>query len=227
MLRAIRFAAAPLAGIGVAIATTSRDAPKATTPLPPVLRKSFAPPEDGFFVAGTLTVTHHLPPINFLQQHVLGIVPPAGQQRTVVRHTVDGQSGTVLWLRLFGDAQSTFSTLWTMDGPAEPASERFAGVVDIAQRLECSTAPGGGLRATLRHESTSLLGVVPLPRMLLVTNCVMDVCDDGTGYDLCVEVTLAGLPMVTYSGRLRECTGRPSEFLSAREAAAMRAVNKG
>ena len=49
----------------------------------------------------------------------------------------------------------------------------------------------------------------------------MDVCDDGKGYDLCVKVTLAGLPMVTYSGRLRECVGHPSEFLSKREAEAM------
>lgn len=219
MLRSLRLAAAPtLAGIGAFVATRE-DASKEKSPLPHVLRQSFAPPKDGYFVAGTLKVEHHLPPINFFQQHLLGIIPPAGEHRTVVRHSVD-DSGKVLWLRVFGDGQSTFSTLWTMDG-TEPASERFAGVVDIAQTLERSTAPGGGVRATLRHVSTSLLGAMPLPLPLLVTNCVMDADGDGRSYDLSVHVTLVGLPMVTYEGRLRECVGRPSEFLSEGEAKAM------
>ena len=60
-------------------------------------------------------------------------------------------------------------------------------------------------------------GVVPLPVMLMETRCVMsNFASDG--YDLSVEVTLLGYPMVRYAGRLRECT---SEFLSAREAKAM------
>ena len=227
--RALRLAAAPtIAGVSVLVAT--QDAPKEkSAPIPHILQQSFAPPKDAYFVAGTLLVEHHMPPINLVQQHLLGIVPPAGEQRTIVRHSVDTGSGKVTWFRVFGDGQSTFSTVWTMDGPAAPASERFAGAVDIAQRLECSTAaPGGGLRATLRHVSTSLLGIFPVPVMLLTTHCVMDVQEDGKGYDLSVNVTMAGWPMVSYTGQLRECEGTPSEFLSMREAKVMGlALGKG
>ena len=40
-------------------------------------------------------------------------------------------------------------------------------------------------------------------------------------YHLRVHVTLAGMPMVSYSGRLRECEGPPSGFLTKREAEAL------
>ena len=190
--------------------------------LPRILQRSFAPPRDGYFVAGMLKVEHQMPPINFLQQRVLGIIPPSGTLRTVVRFTKDEEKGTVQWLRLFDDGKSTFSTDWTMDGPSEPTSERFAGVIDIAQRLECTVADDGGVRATLRHVSTSVRGLVPVPVWLMETCCVMDsFADDGGSYDLSVTVTLCGRPMVCYTGRLRECEGRPSEFLSTREAKGM------
>jgi hypothetical protein len=56
--------------------------------LAPVLRDSFAPPagDVGSFVVGALKVEHHLPPLNWIQQHILGMIPPPGDAvPTVVR----------------------------------------------------------------------------------------------------------------------------------------------
>lgn len=164
-------------------------------------------------------------PINLLQERILGIIPPAGTLRTVVRHSKTAHN-KVTWLRLFDDARSTFSTTWTVDADRAPLSERFAGVIDIAQRLERSSASDGrdgrDVRAALAHVSTSVRGVVPLPVALMETRCEMDgFTEDGTSYELRVHVTLCGQPMVSYTGRLRECEGPPSDFLSAREAQAM------
>jgi hypothetical protein len=186
-------------------------APTAPAKLPRILEKSFAPPKEGLLVEGTLTIEHQMRPINLIQQYLLGIVPPAGQLRTIVQHSKDEATGKVTWLRLFDGGKSTFATVWSLD--SEPWDERFAGMVDIAQRLELD-----GSSWTLRHVSTSLRGVVPLPVSMMETRCVMsDFKDDG--YVLDVKVTLLGLPMVRYSGRLKECS---SDFLVEGEVWAMR-----
>ena len=217
LARAARLAAAPT----VVLAARKKDA-SAPPPQPRVLQLSFAPPKDAYFVAGTLSVEHHMKPINMVQQHILGIVPPAGELRTVVRHSKDASTGKVSWLRLFCGGESTFETIWTLDGDGAPASERFAGVVDIDQRLDVSSPDGRGVHATLRHVATSVRGLAPLPVSLMETRCDMsDFSADGKGYHLRVHVTLASMPMVSYSGRLRECEGPPSGFLTKREAEAL------
>lgn len=173
--------------------------------LPPVVRKSFDPPADGFFLAGDLKVEHQLPPINFLQQRVLGIIPPPGEQvRTVVRHSKT-PSGQVEWLRAFDHGKSFFSSTWTMADITTPVSEAIGGI-HFAQHLELTQSESGDGRVTVtaHHHKSALLGALPMPTKLMQPHCVMDCHADGKGYDLTVTVSLVGLPMVKYTGGLRE-----------------------
>jgi hypothetical protein len=172
---------------------------------PPVLQKSFSPPTDGYFLAGSLKVEHHLPPINFLQQRVLGIIPPPGKAvRTVVRHTRDGGGGALTWRRAFDRGAVFFTSVWAMSAEApDRGSEAIAGI-HFVQRLALSrvsdgsvgadgAATAGRVRLTLMHESSTLFGLVPLPSFVMRPHCVMNCHADGKGYDLTVEVWLHGL----------------------------------
>eukprot|EP01051_Picozoa_sp_SAG22_P018875 SAG22_NODE_3311_length_1787_cov_1.626777_2_plen_276_part_00 len=193
--------------------------------------RMFSPvdPKLGHFLAGNLKVEHHLPPINFVQQRVLGIIPPAGEAvRTVVRHTADeeesesdaGKLPKLTWLRVFDDGKAPFTSAWTLRAPlrdtlaamrseAAPAgtdllgSEAIAGI-HFAQRLELSEGDGGQPRLALVHESSSLFGIIPLPVFVMQPHCVMDVHPDGKGYHLTVEVKLCGCKMVSYRGNMCE-----------------------
>lgn len=162
-----------------------------------------------FLMAGDLRIMHHLPPINFIQQHVLGLVPPKGDcVRTAVRHChVDDD--TVTWQRAFHSGKHFFSSTWA-SGSEHQQDELQAtrweqiGFMNLAQRLELSTISDGRVRATLHHEETALAVVgLPLPTFLMQVHCTMDCHHDGKGYDLNVDVSLCSLPMISYSGSLR------------------------
>ena len=218
MMRAQRLLARPLLCGGLSGALTAgaltagcEDRSSSAPPLPAVLESSFSPPSTDYYMSGMLRVRHELPSINAVQQRVLGMIPPAGDLRVVVRISQDPTSGCVTWLRVFDDGSGagrlSLSSSWLPTGPDEPRRETISGVT-FAQRLELSTTPDGRVRATLHHEGTSLFNTLPLPTALLEPHCVMDCHADGMGYDLKVEVRLCGLAMVSYEGRLREHADR-------------------
>ena len=153
-------------------------------------------------MVGELTVEHHMPPINWVQQRVLGVVPPAGERvRTVVRHFYDPEhAGKLRWRRTFYHGGCSFETEWTMDSASEPVSEAF-GPIGLDQTLELAapasaSAEGLAEQAVLRHHATWLFGWIPLPLLPLHSHAVMDVIDDDS-YHLTVHVTMFRMPMLT------------------------------
>ena len=207
-MRAARLARPLLCGgfSGALAAGVSRCDRSPEPRLPTVLESSFSPPSPAFYLSGSLHVRHLLPSINSVQQRVLGIIPPAGDVRVVVRISQD-PSGTVTWLRVFDDGKTdgrlSLASRWLPTPAGEPRRETIAGIT-FAQRLELSTTPDGRVRATLHHDGTSLFNAVPLPTIFLEPHCIMDCHADGMGYDLKVEIRLCGVAMVSYEGRLRE-----------------------
>ena len=107
-------------------------------------------------------------------------------------------------------------TVWTMAASGLPEFEAF-GPINLKQTLTISRNPESGrVRATLKHHATSVLGIVPLPLLLLRSNCVLDFQEGEQAYDLHVHVTMLSLPMLTYSGMLR-CERDWRNLLSAEE----------
>jgi len=164
-------------------------------------------------MVGDLKIEHHMPPINSIQQYIFGIIPPAGERvRTAVRHYRDlRHGGAITWRRAFYGGESVFESIWTTKGACEPVSEAF-GPVHLAQTLELNTdASHEGddsqqiTRATLKHHASWLLGMIPVPLVLLHTTAIMEFEHvDADAYNLTVNVTLLNLPMLTYTGTLRK-----------------------